>query len=207
VRLEGPELPALDGSAWPFARELLRCSRPARHPRARAGWRVVRPLYHHQGAARCLLLPGRGLTINCRIQFDHPLVGAQWLRYSWRGPRHFLQRLAPARTFGFVADRAALQARGLARGASLGNALVYDARTLLSPGGTRFSDEPVRHKVLDALGDLTLLGGPLSGELRLVRCSHRVLLSTLTRARAQGALVQHPAPPPAAGPNHREEPT
>jgi UDP-3-O-[3-hydroxymyristoyl] N-acetylglucosamine deacetylase len=78
----------------------------------------------------------------------------------------------------------------LARGATLACVLVFGPRGVVNPGGTRFRDEPVRHKVLDALGDLALLGGALNGQLRLIRCSHSLLIETLKRAIAAGALVR-----------------
>jgi UDP-3-O-[3-hydroxymyristoyl] N-acetylglucosamine deacetylase len=192
ILLDGPEVPALDGSAAPFARALLAASRPV----ARSGpiWRVVRPVICTRGASACRLFPGGGLTIDCRIDFAHPAVGRQRVRLDVARQELFLRRFAPARTFGFLEEAAALTGLGLARGATLRSALVFGPAGPLNRGGSRFRDEPVRHKLVDALGDLALLGAGLSGVVRLERSSHRLVHQALRRGIADGALVREPAP-------------
>jgi len=188
VELDGEEVPALDGSAAPFAAALLRASR--RRAGDLAPWRLVRPVRRRVGAGTCTLSPAAELRIDCRVRFAAVAVGEQHLRWHHGDEALFLSRLAPARTFGFFDDAQSLSRAHLARGATLANTLVYGARGPLNRGGTRFHDEVVRHKVLDALGDLALLGGPLCAHVKLDRCSHALLVGTLQLALADGALVR-----------------
>ena len=191
VWTEGGEMPALDGSAAPFAVALLRASEVADYPVRR--WKVTREFVHRSGRSASRLAPARALAVSCTIEFAHPAIGRQ--RAALRGPvpgRQFTDRFARARTFGHIAEQAALRAAGLARGASLRSTLVFDDRGVLNPAGTRFADEPVRHKVLDTLGDLCVLGGPLLGRVSLRRPGHRLLIDTLRLAVASGALTRCP---------------
>jgi len=194
IRVDGPEVPIMDGSAAPFARELLRASEPAEAtPRP---WTVARSVHAVQGRSRCHLLPSSRLEISCLVDFSSassaPAARRQHLRYEERGPAEFMRRLAAARTFGFIHEAARLRRAGLARGAGLNNALVLHRHGVVNPGGTRFLDEPVRHKVLDALGDIALLGAPLRARIKLARCGHHLLTSTLLSAIQKGALVREP---------------
>jgi UDP-3-O-[3-hydroxymyristoyl] N-acetylglucosamine deacetylase len=187
LHLDGAdEVPSMDGSALPFVRALAGVSRPAE---TRPGWRVARPFSLSMGASACLLAPAPELILECSIHFDHPRIGRQRIQLRVDEER-FVTRLAPARTFGMVGEAAQLRRAGLARGASLGNVLVFAERGVLNPGGTRFVDEPVRHKLLDAVGDLALLGGPLRGRVRLRRPGHRLVQQGLSRALDAGALVR-----------------
>jgi len=186
VRLEGTELPGLDGSAAPFVRALLDASCPA--PPPRAVWRVIRPFLKVADRASCHLLPWHGARIDCSIRFAQPSIGRQHATFSDRREDLFISRFAPARTFGLRNEAQQLVRRGLARGATLRSVVVFDRDRVLNPGGTRFVDEPVRHKLVDALGDLTLLGGPLEARVRLERASHRLVIATLRQAVATGAL-------------------
>jgi UDP-3-O-[3-hydroxymyristoyl] N-acetylglucosamine deacetylase len=197
IRIRGAEVPILDGSASPYAGELLACATASSGVGPSVpSWVVTRGFCSRSGSGQCHLIPtptsSTGAVIECFIDFCHPMLGRQHARFenvpksSWT----FLTRFAPARTFGFLEEAALLRRRGLAHGATLSSVLVYGPRGVLNPGGTRFRDEPVRHKVVDAMGDLALLGGILKGRLRLVRCSHRLLIETLKRALAAGALVR-----------------
>jgi UDP-3-O-[3-hydroxymyristoyl] N-acetylglucosamine deacetylase len=188
IVLAGAEVPAVDGSAAPFMEALLKVSRPIRD--ARPTWRVMRPLAHAARGGSCQLLPRAGSTVECSVDFPHPVVGRQWVRLDLERPELYRTRFAAARTFGFFAEAGALRRARFARGATLGNTLVFDDKTILNPGGTRFPDAPVRHKVVDAVGDLALLGGPLLGLIKLRRCSHALIIATLRRALAEGAIVQ-----------------
>jgi UDP-3-O-[3-hydroxymyristoyl] N-acetylglucosamine deacetylase len=187
LELTGEEPPALDGSALPFLRLLEAVSQP----RAPSGgrWRVLRALSLRRGAAACGLAPAEATLLECTISFPHPAIGHQHLRLALDADS-YRERLAPARSFGLLGEAALLREVGLARGASFGNLLVYGPAAALNPAGTRFSDEAVRHKLLDAVGDLALLGAPLRGRLRLERCGHALLLATLRRACAEGVLVR-----------------
>ena len=190
VQLWGAEVPILDGSAAPLVRALLGCSRLAGADAPGPVWSLTETIQRRQGRSRCLLQPGGRLELRAVVDFDHPRVGRQSLRHVPREAAWFARRLAPARTFGFLDEAAALSREALARGASLANVLVFDRRGVLNPGGSRFADEPVRHKLLDALGDLALLGGPLQATVKLVRCGHLLLTSTLQQAIQKGILVR-----------------
>jgi len=188
IELQGfPEIPILDGSAAPFVRALLAASEPV----ATEGrcWQVEHPFACRVGLAFCQLLPAPTLELECAIRFASPLIGDQRVRLE--GQEQLLRRIVPARSFGFIDEARALRRTGLARGATLGSVVVFDGERVLNPGGTRFRDEPVRHKLLDALGDLALLGGPLAGRVRLQRPGHWLVVEALRRAVTSGAVVAH----------------
>lgn len=182
----GPEVPALDGSAAPFARTLLAASRQIAAPDV--CWEVVRGFGRIRGQSTCHFLPAPLCTVESTIDFEHPCIGRQRVRFETGDLHTFVQRLAPARTFGFRWEADPLHARGFVRGAGLHNVLVFDRHDVINPGGSRFADEPARHKLVDALGDLSLLGGPLKGRVKLNRCSHRLLIETLRMGLAAGYL-------------------
>jgi UDP-3-O-[3-hydroxymyristoyl] N-acetylglucosamine deacetylase len=188
IEIEGPEVPILDGSALPF----VRLFHAAGFERQDA---VVRPISLDQpvellrdGKRMSFEPGGPGLTIRYEIDFPHPFVGQQELTYTLR-PEEFGSRIAPARTFGFAREVAQLRARGLARGGSLHNAVVLDDTGILS-GPLRFRDEFVRHKVLDLIGDLALLGRPLDGVIHARKAGHAVHIEF---ARALSAALSSPA--------------
>ena len=185
VELDGAEPPSLDGSALPLARLMLDASRPRAD--GCGCWLAHRSFSLRRGRAACHLLPSDAPLLEGVIEFPHHTIGRQHLRLSLDAEA-YLAQLAPARSFGLLEEAAALRGAGLSRGASLKNTLVFGASGALNPSGTRFRDEPVRHKLLDAVGDLALLGAPFCGHLKLERCSHALLLATLVRARAAGAL-------------------
>jgi UDP-3-O-[3-hydroxymyristoyl] N-acetylglucosamine deacetylase len=191
IEIEGPEVPILDGSALPF----VRLFHAAGFERQDA---VVRPLeiprrveISHDDKQMSYEPGGPGLTVTYEIDFNHPFVGQQELTYVLR-PEEFASRIAPARTFGFARDVAQLRARGLARGGSLHNAVVLDDTGILS-GPLRFRDEFVRHKVLDLIGDLALLGRPLQGRIHARKAGHAVHIEF---ARALNAALTAPAMAP-----------
>lgn len=180
VVVDGPEVPALDGSAAPWVEELQRAGLRAQDAPRRA-IRVVEAVEVDDGERRGRVLPASRLEISVHIAFDHPLVGHQQVEMAIVNGT-FSREIAWARTFGFVADIAAMQAMGLARGGGLHNALVYGSDGIVNPEGWRRHDEPVRHKVLDLLGDLALLGAPLLGRVEVDRPGHgfnRVLVRRL----------------------------
>jgi len=188
IEIEGPEVPILDGSALPFVR-LFHAAGFERQDALVRPIALDRPVEIFRDDKRMSYEPGgTGLTINYEIDFNHPFVGQQQLTYTLR-PEEFASRIAPARTFGFARDVAALRARGLARGGSLHNAVVLDDTGILS-GPLRFRDEFVRHKVLDLVGDLALLGGPLYGTIHAHKAGHAVHIEF---ARALHAALTAPA--------------
>ncbi len=187
IEIEGPEVPIVDGSALPFVR-LFHAAGFERQDG------VVRPITLDRAVEvirddkRVSFEPdGAGLTITYEIDFPHPVVGKQEMTFTLRADE-FASRIAPARTFGFAKDVAAMRARGLARGGSLHNAVVLDDTGILS-GPLRFRDEFVRHKVLDLIGDLVLLGRPLHGRIHARKAGHALHIEF---ARAIHAALSSP---------------
>jgi len=166
--LRGEEVPVLDGSALPFAVALAgACSpSPAAPPVSPA--RAVRV---DREGAWVEATPSEGLVLDVGIEFPHPCIGRQ--RFVWESRREgFVADLAPARTFGFVEELPDLRTRGLAAGGCLSSVLAFGPSGILNPGGARFPDEPARHKALDLMGDLALLGRPLQARVVAERPSH-----------------------------------
>lgn len=179
VEIDGAEAPILDGSAAPFARAILAAGlRPLAAP-VRV-LRILEPVEVAEGMARARLEPADGMHIVFAIDFPVPAIGRQ-ARALDMANGAFLRELADSRTFALAAEIAALRAAGLARGGSLENAVVFDGERVLTPGGLRHPDEPVRHKMLDALGDLALAGGPILGRYIGQRAGH-ALTNALLRA-------------------------
>jgi UDP-3-O-[3-hydroxymyristoyl] N-acetylglucosamine deacetylase len=170
IEVEGPEIPILDGSALPFVRLFHAAGFERQNERIRP-LSFDREIEVVRGDRSVRYEPnGPGLTISYEIDFPHPVVGRQQLTVAIR-PEEYSARIAPARTFGFARDVEALRSRGLARGGSLHNAVVLD-ETGVASGPLRFRDEFVRHKILDLVGDLALLGSPLSGKIYARKAGH-----------------------------------
>jgi UDP-3-O-[3-hydroxymyristoyl] N-acetylglucosamine deacetylase len=194
IELDGPEVPILDGSALPFVRlfhaaGFERLDVPVATLSASDPIRVSR-----DGRSVSFEPDGPGLTITYEIDFPHPVVGRQELTVAIR-PEEYSARIAPARTFGFAKDVEALRARGLARGGSLHNAVVLDDTGVLS-GPLRFRDEFVRHKVLDLVGDLALLGVALDGHIHAQKAGHALHIEfarALAAASRKTVVGQAPA--------------
>jgi len=174
IEVSADELPILDGSAAPWLGLVDALGPPPPPPE---GFQIASPLSLQLGETQLKLSPGSP-SLCAEIAFAHPAI----LTQRWCGPPERYAELLSARTFGFLSDLEELRARGLATAASLENAIVFGSEGPLSP--LRFADEPVRHKALDALGDLYLLGRPLLGALEVVRGSHHAhvhLVRTLLR--------------------------
>jgi UDP-3-O-[3-hydroxymyristoyl] N-acetylglucosamine deacetylase len=169
IAVEGPEVPIMDGSAAPFA-ALLAETGFQTMPWPRAYLRVQRPVELKEGDQWMRVVPGEP-RITYTIDFNHPLIKRQRYTVTLRS-KAFEREIAPARTFGFLKEVQYLQTRGLALGGSLDNAVVLDDTGVLNPGGFRFPEECVRHKILDAVGDMALLGLHLYGRLEVSRGSH-----------------------------------
>lgn len=171
VEVDGPELPILDGSAAPYL-FLLDCAGQAEQAVPRLGIEVLRTVRVEDGEAFAELRPGRsGLDLSLSIDFAALAIGRQ--AYALRlSPTSFRRELARARTFAEAADIARLREAGLAQGGSLVNAVVVDEAAVLNPGGLRMPDEFVRHKLLDAVGDLALAGAPLRARFVAHRSGH-----------------------------------
>jgi UDP-3-O-[3-hydroxymyristoyl] N-acetylglucosamine deacetylase len=170
VDIDGPEVPIMDGSARRFVQAIVRTGL-----RTLAGdlvaIRVLKPVRDVQGDVVAELLPAETLSIDFAIDFPDAAIGKQARTLSMVNGA-FVHELADCRTFCRRADVEAMQANGLALGGSLDNAVVVEGDRVLNPGGFRRADECVRHKMLDALGDLALAGAPILGAYRGVRAGH-----------------------------------
>ncbi|MBU6444994.1 MAG: UDP-3-O-[3-hydroxymyristoyl] N-acetylglucosamine deacetylase [Alphaproteobacteria bacterium] len=179
VTLDGPEPPILDGDAFSYLR-LIDTAGLSEMPVPRRGLRVLRPVAVKEDGATACLLPAAALSFDLEIDFASAAIGVQRLVWDF-SPEAFRRDIAPARTFGFMRDLDALLKLGLARGASLENTLAIEGDGLVNAGLQRFADEFVRHKILDAVGDLALAGAPLLARFE-GRCSGHGLNNALLRA-------------------------
>ena len=170
VDLDGPEVPAMDGSAGPFVSLIDRAGVvPLDSPRWSIA--VLRPVSVEEGLARVSLHPADCAGVRCEIDFDHPAVGVQSFEFAAVNGA-FREDIAPARTFGFEKDIPAMRACGLALGGSLENAILLGPQEVRNEEGLRFPDEFVRHKVLDCLGDLYLAGARIVARVEAHRAGH-----------------------------------
>ncbi len=181
VTLDGPEVPVFDGSSAPFL-FLIDCAGLAEQNAPRQIMEILRPVrVEATGGAFAELRPGAaGLDMAVSIDFPASVIGRQALSLTLSG-RSFRAELARARTFTMLDEIEAMQAAGLARGGSLANAVVVDGARVLNPEGLRVRDEFVRHKMLDAVGDLALAGGPIHGRFVAHKTGH-ALNNRLLRA-------------------------
>ena len=194
VEVDGPEVPIMDGSAAPFVAAIEQVGIVSL-PASRRYIQVLKPVRVAKGDSSGELRPHlRGLRIETEIEFDHPLVGRQSFAMDVE-PDAFRRELARARTFGFMRDVAKLWSAGYALGASFENTVVIAENRVLNPEGIRFHDEFVRHKAVDAIGDLALSGAPLLGAYRSVRGGHKLnhaVLTALMSDRSAWAYVEIP---------------
>ncbi|MGW8312877.1 MAG: UDP-3-O-acyl-N-acetylglucosamine deacetylase [Desulfuromonadales bacterium] len=172
VDVDGPEVPIMDGSAAPFVSIIEEAGR-LRLAHSRKFLAIRQPLSVIDGERRVNIIPSRFFRITCDIAFQHPCIALQQ-RSVKITPAVYRRDLAPARTFGFLRDVERLKAAGLARGGSLENAIVIDDERVLNPEGLRFHDEFVRHKILDVIGDMSLLGFPILGHIRAFKAGHEM---------------------------------
>ena len=170
IEVDGPEVPIMDGSSRRFVQAILRTGLAALPGPLRA-IRVLKPVREVEGDVVAELAPAEGLSIDFAIDFPDAAIGHQARRLEMENGA-FVHELADCRTFCRRGDVEAMQANGLALGGSLDNAIVVEGDTVLNPGGFRRKDECVRHKMLDALGDLALAGAPILGAYRGVRAGH-----------------------------------
>ena len=179
VELDGPEMPIMDGSALPFVQVLDRAGRRTQEA-PRRFIEILQTVEVADGDKRASLSPADGFEVAFEIAFDSPAVGRQRIDLAM-DEQAFRTELADCRTFGFLEDVEALRANGLARGGSLDNVVVIDGGRILNPEGLRRPDEFVRHKALDAIGDLYVLGGRIIGRFEGVLAGHG-LNNALVRA-------------------------
>jgi len=185
VEIDALELPILDGSAKPFIDLLIRAgTRQLR--RQRRYIRVVKPLEFTDGDRLLGIYPANEFRVHCYVDFCHPAVPPQGIELSVNRET-FSRELAPARTFGFTKDFPGLQAMGLIRGGSLENAIVIDDKAIMN-GPLRFPDEFGRHKALDLIGDLALVGRPLLARIEAHKAGHATHTQLVTRLLADRSL-------------------
>jgi UDP-3-O-[3-hydroxymyristoyl] N-acetylglucosamine deacetylase len=192
IEIDGPEVPIMDGSAAAFVDAVDQAGLTAR-ALPRRYIEVVKPVRVSKDGAFGELRPySHGFRVEAEIDFAHPLIGQQALALDIE-PETFRREIARARTFGFMKDVAKLWSAGYALGANFENTLVVSEDRVLNPEGLRFADEFVRHKVLDAIGDLALAGQPLLAAYRTVRGGHKLnhaVLSALMADPSAWRLVE-----------------
>jgi UDP-3-O-[3-hydroxymyristoyl] N-acetylglucosamine deacetylase len=194
VDVDNLELPIMDGSADAFM-EMVERAGLVEQPAARRALRVVERVSVEQGERRMEVEPYEGYEIDCLIDFKHPLIGTQRFRFDALDTESYAREISPARTFGFTEEIEALRRANLIRGGSLSNAIVLTPDGMLNEDPLRRRDEFVRHKILDIVGDLALLGMPLLGRVRAERSGHilhAMLMSKLLRNDRAWEIVDLP---------------
>ncbi|HYH08595.1 MAG TPA: UDP-3-O-acyl-N-acetylglucosamine deacetylase [Thermoanaerobaculia bacterium] len=189
IRIDGPEVPIIDGSAVPFV-HLIDAAGTRDLGTEIPVLRLREPIEVSDGDKTIRMTPANRLIIKYRIDFNHPVIGRESFHFDF-GHDNFLKKIAPARTFGFMRDVEKLRAAGLARGGSVENAVVLDDRGVVN-GPLRFKDEFVRHKILDLVGDLALIGRPIAGEITAYKAGH-ALHSRFVEAILRAAAEQQDA--------------
>lgn len=169
--VDGEEVPILDGSAAPFA-QLIQKAGVKTQRSSRRFLVAQKTIEIRSGDKWAILKPSREFKIKYTIDFPHPVIGKQVFEFN--SQTNFFKEIAPCRTFGFLKDVERMQAMGLALGGSLQNAVVLDDHSALNPEGLRFDNEFVRHKILDAIGDFSLIGYPILAEIELHRAGHEL---------------------------------
>jgi UDP-3-O-[3-hydroxymyristoyl] N-acetylglucosamine deacetylase len=190
VELDGDEVPILDGSAGPFIRMIVEAGIRTQD-KVQPVLKVTRPVFVREGSKQLEIWPADKTSISYFIDFNHPLLREQSFNYT-ASEEDFIREVADARTFGFLSDVQALQANGLARGGSLDNAVVLGPDSVLNREGLRYKDEFVRHKVLDIIGDLSLVGMPVIGHIVAHKSGHSLnalMVNKLLRSALHWVLV------------------
>jgi UDP-3-O-[3-hydroxymyristoyl] N-acetylglucosamine deacetylase len=170
VELDGPEVPVMDGSAAPFV-FLIECAGIVEQVAPRRGIKVLKPVRVGVNGVAASLVPGEGFRLSFAIDFASGAIRQQELSYDL-DVENFKHEISRARTFGFLDEVERMRRAGLARGGSLENAVVISGDRILNKEGLRYDDEFVRHKMLDALGDLYLAGGAILGHFHGIRSGH-----------------------------------
>ncbi|NCC21123.1 MAG: UDP-3-O-acyl-N-acetylglucosamine deacetylase [Alphaproteobacteria bacterium] len=179
VELNGPEVPVMDGSSVAFV-EAIRAAGLARQAEPRRVIRVLKEISVEDGNRKVTLSPSDEFAFSGEIDFTHPSVGRQSFGTTLVNG-NFVHDLADCRTFGFLHEVEYMRSQGLARGGSLENAIVLDEKGVMNPDGLRRPDEFIRHKLLDAVGDLYLAGAPILGAYHGIRAGHAVNNAVLHR--------------------------
>jgi UDP-3-O-[3-hydroxymyristoyl] N-acetylglucosamine deacetylase len=188
VEIDNLEVPILDGSGQPFV-ALIEEAGIRTYRRKRRYLRIRRPISVEDHGKRISILPAECFHLTCEIDFPHPLVGRQALELEVT-PERYAAEIAPARTFGFEYELDQMRSMGLIRGASLENAVCFTRNGVLNPGGLRAPDECCRHKALDLIGDLALLGRPLLGHVIAERAGHAMHAALVARIMSDPSLYE-----------------
>lgn len=203
IEVDGPEVPILDGSAYPFV-FLLKCGEVIEQDAPKELVKILRTVEVHSGDSWARLTPFDGFKVDVSISFAHPLIPTRLSSVSLDfGKTSFVDSVARARTFGFVQDIEALRAQGFAQGGTLDNAIFLDKYRILNEDGLRYPDEMARHKALDVVGDLFLFGRNLIGAFEAYKPGHALNHTLLRTVMADSQawmrvsypkVIQAPAP-------------
>ncbi len=188
IEIDNLEVPILDGSGEPFVELVLEAGLKSYRRRKRY-LRIRRPVSVEAGGKRITILPADRFLLTCDVFYDHPMIGRQSLDLAVT-PETYSREIAPARTFGFERELDQMRDMGLIRGATLDSAVCFDNSGVLNPGGLRFSDECCRHKALDLIGDLALIGKPLLGHVIAERAGHAMHAALVTRIMSDPTLYE-----------------
>ena len=186
IEIDNLEVPILDGSGQPFV-ELLAEAGIRTTRRRRRFLRVTRPVSLEGNGKKISIIPADSFRLRCDVFFNHPLVMRQTLEMEVT-PENYASEIAPARTFGFEQELDQMRNMGLIRGASLQNAVCFAPDGVRNEGGLRFPDEPCRHKALDLIGDLALIGRPLLGEVVAERAGHAMHVALVAKIMSDASL-------------------
>jgi len=170
VEIDTEEVPIMDGSARPFVRLIADAGIQSQEI-LQPVLKVIKPIFVREGNKQLAIWPAETTSISYFIDFNHPMLKEQSLQYQ-PSEEAFLREVSDARTFGFMSDVKALQANGLAKGASLDNAVALGDDAVLNEDGLRYDDEFVRHKILDLIGDLSLVGMSIVGHIVAHKSGH-----------------------------------
>jgi UDP-3-O-[3-hydroxymyristoyl] N-acetylglucosamine deacetylase len=187
IEIDNLEVPILDGSGKPFV-ELIRSAGIRQYRRKRRYLRIRRPISVEDKGKRITILPDESFRLTCDTEYPHP-VGRQSLELEVT-PERYASEIAYARTFGFEKDLDQMRNMGLIRGASLENAVCFSPDGVMNPGGLRAEDECCRHKALDLIGDLALLGRPLLGHVIAERAGHAMHAALVARVMSDPTMYE-----------------
>ena len=197
VELDNLELPILDGSARPFT-EMINKGGIRRQRRPRTYLRMLRELEMREGSKFIAVYPSNTYSVSYAINFPHPLIGRETFQVDL-SDGNYLRQIAPARTFGFLHEADAMRQQGLIRGASTDNVIVLTRDDVMNPP-LRFQDEFVRHKVLDLIGDLALLGKQILGSVVADRAGHAMHTALVSRILRDKSLWEETTIEESSGP-------
>lgn len=188
IEIDNLEVPILDGSSLSWVL-LLQKAGLRQQRRQRRYLRIAREVCVEGTGKRISIVPSDRFVLNCDVYFEHPMVGRQRLEFEVT-PERYSEEISAARTFGFEHELAQMRNMGLIQGASLENAVCFTRQGVLNPEGLRFSNEPVRHKALDLIGDLALIGRPMLGHVIAERAGHAMHVALVAKIMSDPSLYE-----------------